>query len=86
MLRHFGHVCLFATTWTVAHWGPLSMGFSRQEYWNRLPLPPPGDLPDPGIEPMSTSSCVVGGFFTHGATEEVSAHTLGALILSRWKV
>ena len=39
--------------WTVAHQAPLSMGFSRQEYWSGLPLPTPGDLPDPGIEPRS---------------------------------
>ena len=39
--------------WTVACQGPLSMGFSRQEYWSGLLWPPPGDLPDPGIEPES---------------------------------
>ena len=39
------------TPWTVAHQAPLSMGFSRQEYWSGLPFPSPGDLPDPGIEP-----------------------------------
>ena len=39
--------------WTVAHQAPLSMRFSRQEYWSGLPFPPPGDLPDPGIEPRS---------------------------------
>ena len=43
----------FATPWTVAHEAPLSMGFSRQEYWSGLPFLPPGDLPDPGIESMS---------------------------------
>ena len=42
-----------ATPWTVARQSPLSMGFSRQEYWSGLPWPPPGDLPDPGIEPWS---------------------------------
>ena len=41
----------FATLWTVAHQAPLSMGFSRQEYWSGLPFPSPGDLPDPGIKP-----------------------------------
>ena len=41
----------FATPWTVAHQVPLSLGFSRQEYWSGLPFPPPGDIPDPGIEP-----------------------------------
>ena len=46
-------VLLFSTPWTVAYQDPLSMGFSRQEYWCGLPLPSPGDLPDPGIEPGS---------------------------------
>ena len=46
-------VQLFVTPWTVAHQAPLSMGFSRQEYWNGLPFPLPGDLPNPGIEPSS---------------------------------
>ena len=46
-------VRLFATTWTVPHQAPLSMGFSRQEYWSGLSFPSPGDLPDPGIEPGS---------------------------------
>jgi len=43
------------TPWTVAPQAPLSTGFSRQEYWPRLPFPPPGDLPDPGIEPGSAA-------------------------------
>ena len=43
----------FVTPWTVAHQAPLSMGFHRQEYWSALPCPPPGNLPDPGIEPRS---------------------------------
>ena len=42
---------VFATPWIVAHQAPLSMGFSRQEYWSGLPCPPPEDLPDSGIEP-----------------------------------
>ena len=55
--------CLtLASPWTVAHQAPLSMGFPRQEYWNGLPFPPSGDLPDPGIKPMSPS--LAGGFFT----------------------
>ena len=49
----FGHVQLFATSWTVALQTPLSMGFSRQEYWSGLPFPSPGDLPNPGIKPQS---------------------------------
>ena len=47
------HVRLFATPWTVAHLAPLSMWFSRQEYWNELPFPSLGDLPDPGIKSAS---------------------------------
>ena len=47
------HVPLFVTAWTAAHQVPLCMGFSRQENWSGLPCPPPGELPDPGIEPMS---------------------------------
>ena len=46
-------VQLFATPWTVPPQAPLSMGFSRQEDWSGLPFPPPGDLPDPGMEPTS---------------------------------
>ena len=46
-------VRLFATPWTAAHQAPLSMGFSRQEYWRGLPFPSPGDLLNPGIEPWS---------------------------------
>ena len=44
---------IFATLWTAANQAPPSMGFSRQEYWRGLPFPPPGDLPDPGIKPVS---------------------------------
>ena len=47
-------LCLtLVTSWTVACQAPLSMGFSRQKYWSGLPLPSPGDLPDPGTEPRS---------------------------------
>ena len=49
----FSHIWLFATLWTVTCQAPLSMGFCRQEYWSGLPCPPPGDLLDPGIEPLS---------------------------------
>ena len=52
-VKSFSPVWLFVTPWTVAHQAPLSMGFSRQEYWSGLPFPSPGDLPDPGIEPKS---------------------------------
>ena len=52
-VKSLSRVRLFATLWTVAHHAPLSMGFSRQEYWSGLPFPSPGDLPDPGIKPRS---------------------------------
>ena len=50
MLSRFTCVRLFATLWTVAHQAPLSMGFSRQEYFSGLPCPPPGNLPNPGMK------------------------------------
>ena len=56
LLNHFSHVQLFATLWTVTHQASLSLGFSRQEYWNGLPRPPPGDLPKTGINPVSPVS------------------------------
>ena len=49
-VKSLSRVQLFATPWNVAYQAPLSMGFSRQEYWNGLPFPTPGDLPNPGIE------------------------------------
>ena len=65
------HVQLFATLWIVAFQAPLSMGFSRQEYWTGLPCPPPGDLLDPGVKPKSLPSPTwEGGFFTTSATWE----------------
>ena len=64
-------VQFFATAWTVAHQASLSMGFSTQEYWSGLPLPPPGDLPDAGTEPGSLmSTALAGGLFTPKATRE----------------
>ena len=50
-VKLLSRVQLFVTLWTVAYQAPPSMGFSRQEYWNGLPFPSPGDLSDPGIEP-----------------------------------
>ena len=62
---HFSYVRPFATSWTVAHQAPLSMGFSRQEYWNGLSYPSPGDLPDPGIESaFHAFPALAGKFFT----------------------
>jgi len=66
----------FVTPWIVARQAPLSIGFSRQEYWSGLPFPLPGDLPNPGIEPRSlTSPALAGGFFTTSATWEVFLYT-----------
>ena len=57
--------------WTVALQAPLSMGFSRQEYWSGLPFPSPGDLPDPGIKPASLKSPAwAGRFFTTAPPEK----------------
>ena len=65
MLSHFSRVLLFAAPWDVACPAPLSMGFSRQEYWSGLPCRPPGDLPNPGIQSASLMSpALVGRFFT----------------------
>ena len=84
VLSCFSRVQLFAIPWTVVHQAPLSMGFSRQEYWSELPFPPPGDLPNPGsnlsllgdlpnpgIKLTSLRSpALAGGFFTTSATQE----------------
>ena len=59
------HVQLFLTLWIVAHQALLSIRFLRQKYWSGLPFPPPGDLPDSGIKPMSPiSPALAGRFFT----------------------
>ena len=59
------HVPLFATSWAVVHKALLSMGFFRQEYWSGFPFPPPEDIPDLGIKPMSPASpALTGRFFT----------------------
>ena len=55
-MKLLNRVRLFATPWTTAYQAPLSIGFSRQEFWGGLPFPSPGDLPDPGIEPESPAS------------------------------
>ena len=72
---------LFATLRTVAHQALLSMGFSRQEYWNGLPFPPPGDLPNPGIEPASPMSPAE-GFFTAEPPGVVTYHSSLLLLFS----
>ena len=79
MVQLLSPVRVFVAPWTVACQAPLSMGFSRQEYWSRLLCPPPGDLPDPGIEPMSPA--VEGGFFT----AEPPGKPDTALVASIWQ-
>ena len=68
-VHRLSHVQLFGTPWTVACQAPLSMRFSRQEYWNRLPFPSAEDLPYRGTEPASLASpALAGRFFTTNAT------------------
>ena len=69
MLSRFNRVRLFATPWSVALRDALSIGFSRQEYWNGLSFAPPGNLLNPGIKSESLlSPALAGGFFTTGVT------------------
>ena len=83
VLSCFSHVQLFATPWTVACQAPLSMAFSRQEYWSRSPCPPPGDLPNPGMEPVSLMSPALPHwlFFTTSTTWEACA---GITTVENW--
>ena len=77
MLSHFSFIQLFATPWSVALQAPLSIEFSRQEYWSGLPCPPPGNLPNSGMELTSLMSpALAGRFFTTGATWEVPLDVL----------
>ena len=78
-----------ATPWTVARPAPLSMRFPRQEYWNGLPFPSPGDLPDPGIEPHAGISCMAGGILYHCTTREAQINAqvpIKLIYRNRWHV
>ena len=89
VLSRFSHVRLVVTPWAVALHAPLSMGFSRQGYWNGLPCPPPGDLPDPGIDPVSLRSpALAGGFFTTSATWEADKYINDKMIVAckKWQM
>ena len=90
MLSRFSRVQLFSTLWTRTRQAPLSMGFSRQEYWSGLPCPSPGDLPDAGIEPASlVSPDLAGKFFTASATWEAPGELIHLVIVSRpfiWEI
>ena len=73
VLSRLSHVRFFATPWTAARQVPLPMEFSSQEYWSELPRPPPGNLPDSGIEPASLiSTALAGVFLTPSATWEAN--------------
>ena len=73
---HFSLVWLFETPWTIAHQVPLTTGFLRQEYWSGLPCPPPGDLPNPGMELRSPKSPAwADGFFTTGISRRICTNT-----------
>ena len=75
VLSLLSYAQLFATLWAVARQAPLSMGFSRQEYWSGLPSSPPVDLPDPEIKPKSLRfPALAGGFFTTSASWEAPSH------------
>ena len=78
MLSRFSRVRLFVTSWPIARQAPLSMGFFRPEYWSGLPCSPPGDLPDPGIEPpFLVPHALAGRFFTSSITWEAPKFILG---------
>ena len=80
VLNCFSPVRPFATQWTEAHQAPLSKGFSRQEHWSGLPRPPPGDLPNPRIDPASLMlPPLAGGFFTTSTTWEALSLLIGEL-------
>ena len=72
-MKSFSHVWLFVTLWTVAYQAPLTMEFSRQEYWSGQPFPTPGDLPDTGIKPKPLSPALAGRFFSTSATWEAGS-------------
>ena len=81
VLSHFSLVQLFANLWTVAPQAPLSLGFSRQEYWSGLPCLPPGELPDPGIERTSLRSpALASGFLTTSATLPMITSKISQLV------
>ena len=72
VLNRFNRVQLFATLWTVAHQAPLSLGFSRQEYWNWLPCPPSGVLLGPGFKSKPLTSLALAGGFTSATWEALT--------------
>ena len=89
LLSRLNHVRLFVIPWTVAHRAPLSVRFSRQEYWSGLPCSPPGDLPDPGIQLLSLKSpALAGRFFATSAIFKaaVAVHQLSNIFTKQDKL
>ena len=85
MLSHFSRVGVFVTPWTVAHQVPLSMGFSRQEYWSRLPWSPPGIFLTQELNScLFMSPALAGGFFTTSATWEDHTETILLKIIKNY--
>ena len=87
MPSHFSHAWLSMTLWTVAHQAPLSMGFSRQEYWSGVPCPPPGDLPDP-VSKLCLL-CLLNwqeGFLPLAPRGKLHTWAIGKLFLETWIV
>ena len=88
-MKTFSRVRLFVTPWTVAYQAPLSMGFSRQEYWSGLPFPSPGDIPKSGIEPWSPAlqaDALISELREKGNAKECSNYHTIALISHASKV
>ena len=82
---HFSHVWLFVTPWTVSFQATLSIGFSRQEYWNGLLASSPGDLPNQGTEPSSLMSpALAGEFFTTSGTSSIGYCLTNQLYSVSW--
>ena len=79
-VQSLSHVQLFATAWTVARQAPLSLGLSKQEYWNGFPYPPLGDLPDLGIEPVAPASPALQGEFFTIEPSDVEIHKITLLL------
>ena len=84
VLSHFSHLQVWATLWKAAHQALLSMGFSRQEYWSGPQCPPPGDLPDPGIEHgLNAFPAVADSLSTTSTIWKAQAKLTGSFFLGR---
>ena len=86
VLSCFSQILILVTLWTVACQAPLSMGFSKQEYWSGLPFPSPRNLRDPGIEPvLHTFHELVDGFFNSSATWETHHKLISCCHTHEWR-